>query len=130
MGGPKTLDEFFEAHEITRRLRKSLCTNLEELAAQLSEEEKDSLMRCNLIMIRQCLEEFGTHWEAESRLNYQLAQAMKALNESISFYADFSTWNLHLNDPYSEKSRADLDSGRRAREVFIFVKKILDGEKL
>lgn len=53
-----TLDEFFEAYEATQILRDNLCANINALT-DLSEEQKRALLRCHLIMIRQCLEDFG-----------------------------------------------------------------------
>jgi hypothetical protein len=54
----KSLEEFFEQHEATRFLVNNLEANLKALT-DLDDEEKAMLMRCNLIMIRQCLMDFG-----------------------------------------------------------------------
>lgn len=54
----KTLDEFFESHEATKLLVQNLEANMSQFF-ELSKEDKKTLMRLNLIMIRQCLEDFG-----------------------------------------------------------------------
>lgn len=55
----KTLDEFFDSSEATRLLVKNLETNLEVFGDTMDQECKEDLMRVNLIMIRQCLQDFG-----------------------------------------------------------------------
>jgi hypothetical protein len=55
----KTTEEFFESHTATRRLLDNLKANEDVFCYDMNEEDKKSLMRCNLIMIRQCLEDFG-----------------------------------------------------------------------
>lgn len=54
-----TLDEYFERWGATRVLRESLKDNMVALGDGLSKQEQDALMRVNLIVIRQCLEDFG-----------------------------------------------------------------------
>lgn len=53
-----TLDEFIIKHEAVKDLQKNLRANLDAMT-DLSEEDKDSLCRLNLIMVRQCLNYFG-----------------------------------------------------------------------
>lgn len=55
----KTLDEFFQSYGATKFLVENLECNLDVLGDQLSDDDKESLMRVNLIMIRQCLNDFG-----------------------------------------------------------------------
>lgn len=55
----KTTDEFFESYEATRFLVQNLEANISALANELDEDSKEMLMRTNLIMIRQCLQDFG-----------------------------------------------------------------------
>lgn len=54
----KSLQEFFDSYEATQFLVKNLQANMDNLT-DLDDEHKAMLMRCNLIMIRQCLEDFG-----------------------------------------------------------------------
>lgn len=54
-----TVDEFFEKYEATKFLRENLEANMEALGDEMSEESREMLMRTNLIMIRQCLKDFG-----------------------------------------------------------------------
>lgn len=55
----KTLDEFFQSYGATKVLLKNLETNMDVFGDRLSEDDKEGLMRTNLIMIRQCLQDFG-----------------------------------------------------------------------
>jgi hypothetical protein len=54
----KTLDEYFETHEALKLLKENLETNL-EVMTKLKKEERESLMRLNLVVIRQCLQDCG-----------------------------------------------------------------------
>jgi hypothetical protein len=54
----KSLNEFIEKYSSVQLLEKNLRANLDMLT-HLPEDDKDALMRMNLIMIRQCLEDFG-----------------------------------------------------------------------
>lgn len=53
----KTLEEFMDSEESIRFLVKNLRTNLDVLT-DLDEEDQESLMRMNMIMVRQCLKDF------------------------------------------------------------------------
>jgi len=55
----KTLDEFFDSYGATIRLKENLEINLDVFGDSLDAESKEGLMRINLIMIRQCLQDFG-----------------------------------------------------------------------
>ena len=55
----KTLDEFFDSYGATKFLRENLQANMEAMGDSMTKEEQDGLMRVNLIMIRQCLQDFG-----------------------------------------------------------------------
>lgn len=55
----KTLNEFFQSYESTRLLLSNLETNMLVYCDDMPKEDWESLMRTNLIMIRQCLEDFG-----------------------------------------------------------------------
>lgn len=54
----KSLEEFIDKYSAVKVLKKNLRANLDALT-DLSEEDKEMLMRMNLIMIRQCLQDFG-----------------------------------------------------------------------
>jgi hypothetical protein len=55
-----TLDEWFENWPATRLLRENLEINLDTMAGkELNDEERETLMRMNLVVVRQCLEDFG-----------------------------------------------------------------------
>lgn len=54
----ESLDEFVARYATVKTLKKNLQANLDALT-ELTPEEKDTLMRLNLIMIRQCLQDFG-----------------------------------------------------------------------
>jgi hypothetical protein len=54
-----SLDEWFEKYEATRILRENLETNLKAIAGQLTEKQREILMRVNLTVIRQCLQDCG-----------------------------------------------------------------------
>jgi hypothetical protein len=54
-----SLNDWFEKYEATKLLKENLETNLEILGSKLSKEEKESIMRMNMIMIRQCLQDCG-----------------------------------------------------------------------
>ncbi len=53
-----SLDEFIEKYSAVRVLAENLKTNLDALT-DLSKDDKDRLMRVNMIMVRQCLQDFG-----------------------------------------------------------------------
>lgn len=53
----KTLEEFMDSEDSIRLLVKNLRTNLDVLT-DLDEEDQESLMRMNMIMVRQCLGSF------------------------------------------------------------------------
>ena len=53
-----TLDEFVEKYSAVKFLKQNLQANLDALT-KLKPDEKEALMRVNLIMIRQCLQDFG-----------------------------------------------------------------------
>lgn len=53
-----TLDEFIEKYSSVKHLKENLEANLDAMT-DLSKEEKEGLMRVNMIMIRQCLQDFG-----------------------------------------------------------------------
>ena len=55
----KTLDEYFQGHQALKLLIRNLKANEDVFLKEMSVLNKESLMRCNLIMIRQCLEDFG-----------------------------------------------------------------------
>lgn len=54
----ESLDEFFEKYEAAKRLKENLKTNIDALT-DLKKREKEALLRCHLIMICQCLQDFG-----------------------------------------------------------------------
>lgn len=58
MSGAKTLDEFVDSYTAVKKLKENLQANLDAIT-ELDDETKETLMRCNLIMVRQCLEDFG-----------------------------------------------------------------------
>jgi hypothetical protein len=53
-----TTDQYFEQTEVLRLLVENLQANLDNMT-DLSKEDKEGLMRVNLIMIRQALEDYG-----------------------------------------------------------------------
>jgi len=55
----KTTEEFFNSHEATRNLVENLNANIEVFLPEFSDDERKALMRMNLIMIRNCLNDFG-----------------------------------------------------------------------
>lgn len=57
--GAPTLDEFFEHNGALRFLRENLNANMENYGDRMEEEEREGLMRVNLIMFRQCLEQLS-----------------------------------------------------------------------
>jgi len=52
-------DEFFASYPATKKLVKDLETNMSVFCDRLSKDERRGLMRTNLIMIRNCLQDFG-----------------------------------------------------------------------
>jgi len=54
-----TLDEFFEKNEAGRFLLAGLKANEEVYCKEMILEDREALMRCNLIMIRQWFEAFN-----------------------------------------------------------------------
>ncbi len=54
-----TTNEFFESSEATKLLKENLENNIEVFCEKMSENSKSTLMRLNLIVIRQCLEDCG-----------------------------------------------------------------------
>lgn len=54
-----SLIDYMSKHEATRILVKNLQINMEVLAEKLTEQEQEALLRVNLIVIRQCLQDFG-----------------------------------------------------------------------
>lgn len=52
----KTIEEFFESTDNLKFLVQNLNANLDVFGHQMSKEDQESLMRVNLIMIRQCIE--------------------------------------------------------------------------
>lgn len=52
----QTLEEFFESSEALRFLVENLKANMEVYCEDYTEDDKESFMRVNLIMIRQYLE--------------------------------------------------------------------------
>lgn len=54
----KTLDEFVEYYTSVKFLKSNLRANLDAMT-DLPEADKDDLMRVNMIMVRQCLQDFG-----------------------------------------------------------------------
>jgi hypothetical protein len=55
----KTLEEFFASYGATKKLVENLKANMDVFCADMPPDERRALMRLNLIMIRQCLEDFG-----------------------------------------------------------------------
>ena len=56
----KTCDEFFETYEATKFLVRQLECNMEIYCEGIMfKEDREHFMRVNLIMIRQCLNDFG-----------------------------------------------------------------------
>lgn len=55
----KSLDEYMDQYEATRLLVRNLEANMREMGGQLSADDQKALLRVNLIMIRQCLQDFG-----------------------------------------------------------------------
>ncbi len=55
----QTLEEFLNKYPATKLLVENLEANLDVFGERLSRRDKDALMRTNLIMIRQCLQDFG-----------------------------------------------------------------------
>lgn len=56
---PLTVEEFFEQHKDLIFLVENLKANMDVYCDTMSEEEKETFMRMNLIMIRQCMESLG-----------------------------------------------------------------------
>lgn len=48
-----TLDEWSESTEVHRKLKKNLEVNIRMLCDRMTDEERESLLRLNLIMVRQ-----------------------------------------------------------------------------
>lgn len=55
----KSLDDFINTYESTRFLKQNLEVNMDTYCEDMPREERDQFMRMNLIMIRQCLMDFG-----------------------------------------------------------------------
>lgn len=55
----ETLEQFFDGYASTRKLKEDLEINMETFGDTLSAEDRENLMRTNMIMIRQCLMDFG-----------------------------------------------------------------------
>lgn len=53
-----SLDEFIDRYSSVKRLQENLKTNLEAIT-DLPEDDIDNLVRIQMILIRQCLEDFG-----------------------------------------------------------------------
>ena len=52
-------DEFFASYPATKKLVKDLETIMSVFSDRLSKDERRGLMGTNLIMIRNCLQDFG-----------------------------------------------------------------------
>lgn len=61
MSQKMTLEQFFNRKGMSAtELRKNLEANMEAVVGdELDKETKETLMRVNLIMIRQCLQDYG-----------------------------------------------------------------------
>lgn len=55
----KSLDEFIEKYGAVQHLVKNLKTNIDVYCDGWSEEEKEQFLRLQMIMVRQCLQDFG-----------------------------------------------------------------------
>jgi hypothetical protein len=55
----KTLDDFFESTENLKDLKEGLAINIEMLCPELAKEQAETLLRLNLILIRQALRDYG-----------------------------------------------------------------------
>lgn len=55
----KSLDEFVESNPSVKFMKDNLKVNMEVYCPDLTEEDQEQFMRMNLIMIRQCLNDFG-----------------------------------------------------------------------
>ena len=53
------VEDWFEQSKPLKLLKENLEVNLDVIAAELSEEDRTVLARLNLIMIRQCLLDYG-----------------------------------------------------------------------
>lgn len=54
----KSLREFIEKYSAVQELEVNLKANLDAMT-DLDEKEKETLLRLNMIMVRQCLQDFG-----------------------------------------------------------------------
>lgn len=55
----KTLDEFVESYGAIKHLKKNLKTNIDVFCENWDEGDKETFLRMNLIMVRECLQDFG-----------------------------------------------------------------------
>jgi hypothetical protein len=55
----QTLDQFIAKYSAVQHLVKNLKANMDVYLDDWPESEKDKFLRMNMIMIRQCLEDFG-----------------------------------------------------------------------
>jgi len=60
-----SVDEWFEQSEALRLLESNLRHNLLALADDLSEERRESILRVEKIIIRQCMQDHGVDFKEE-----------------------------------------------------------------
>jgi hypothetical protein len=55
----KSLDEFVEKYSAVKFLKNNLKSNIDVYCSGWDEEEKEQFLRMQMIMVRQCLQDFG-----------------------------------------------------------------------
>jgi hypothetical protein len=55
----QSLDEFIAKYGAVQVLKKNLKANIDVYCDGWTEEQKEQLLRMNMIMVRQCLNDFG-----------------------------------------------------------------------
>lgn len=55
----KSLDEFVEKYSSVAFLKQNLKSNIDVYCDDWPEEEKEHFLRMQMIMVRQCLQDFG-----------------------------------------------------------------------
>ncbi len=54
-----TTEEYFDKWPATKRLKEGLKTNIDAVCGDMDQETKEVLLRVNLIICKQCLEDCG-----------------------------------------------------------------------
>lgn len=57
--GGKSLNDFIDSYAVLQVLRDNMQVNINEFCDDFTAEEKRILLRMQLIMVRQCLNDFG-----------------------------------------------------------------------